>query len=196
MNQAGGDHGAAVPGRVAHFFDIVAYELVGGLRMSGVDLTKIVHKDLRINPARGRYLKTHEVADVSDEGVAVVQLDAPEVGARLQLSDMGDDSIVLLLVDQHAIARSDVLVLEVAVGPARIRGDGNIMPHNPHRGVITLWRKPSNVFLAGWLADTAEYNKGVTVIPGLARTKLDVVLPGSARGGRARCIRRPHNLRL
>jgi hypothetical protein len=57
------------------------------------------------------------------------------------------------------------------------------MPHQPHFGVIALWRKPSNVFLAGCLADAAEYNKGVTVVPGLARTKLDVVLPGSARGG-------------
>jgi hypothetical protein len=37
MNHAGGDHGAAVPGRVAHFFDIVANELVGGLGMSGND---------------------------------------------------------------------------------------------------------------------------------------------------------------
>jgi hypothetical protein len=36
MNQAGSDHGAAVPGRVAHFFDIVANELVGGLGMSGI----------------------------------------------------------------------------------------------------------------------------------------------------------------
>ena len=51
MNHAGGDHGAAVPGRVAHFFDIVANELVGGLGMSGVDLTKAVHKHPRINPA-------------------------------------------------------------------------------------------------------------------------------------------------
>src|SRR4029077_1388822 len=89
---AGSDHGAAVPGRVAHFFDIVANELVGGLGMSGVDLTKAVHKHPRINPARGWCLKTHEVCDVSDEGVAVEQLDAPEVRARLQLSDMGDDS--------------------------------------------------------------------------------------------------------
>ena len=40
MNHAGGDHRAAVPGRAAHFFDIVANELVGGLGMSGVDLTK------------------------------------------------------------------------------------------------------------------------------------------------------------
>ena len=51
MNQTGGDHGAAISGRIAHFFDIVANELVGGFGMSGVDLTKIVHKDLRINPA-------------------------------------------------------------------------------------------------------------------------------------------------
>jgi hypothetical protein len=35
MNHAGGDHGAVDPGRVAHFFDIVANELVGGLGMPG-----------------------------------------------------------------------------------------------------------------------------------------------------------------
>ena len=65
--------------------------------------------------------------------------------------------------------------IPVKVGPAGIRGDRHIMPHQPHFGVIALWRKPSNVFLPGCLADAAEYNKGVTVVPGLARTKLDVV---------------------
>ena len=66
---------------------------------------------------------------------------------------MGDDSIVLVLVDQHAIARSDVLVLEVSVGPARIRGDRNIMAHDPHLGVIALWRKQERLAkLAGGVA--------------------------------------------
>jgi hypothetical protein len=51
MNHGGGDHGATVSGRVAHFFDIVADELGGGLGMSGVDLTKVVHKHPRIIPA-------------------------------------------------------------------------------------------------------------------------------------------------
>ena len=51
MNQAGIDHGAAVPSRIAHFFDIIADELVGGLGMSGVDLAHVGHEDFRINPA-------------------------------------------------------------------------------------------------------------------------------------------------
>ena len=51
MNQAGGDHGAAVPGRIAHFFDILADKLVGGFRMPGIDLAHIAHEDFRINPA-------------------------------------------------------------------------------------------------------------------------------------------------
>src|SRR5690349_18624384 len=96
---------------------------------------------------------------------------------------MGDDSIILVLVDQHAIARSDVPVLKVAVGPARIRGDRHIMPYQPHFGVVALGRKPSNIFLAGRFADSTEHYKSVTVVPRLARTKLDVVLPGSACGG-------------
>src|SRR6516162_11136459 len=108
---------------------------------------------------------------------------------------MGDDSVVLVLVDEHAVARSDVPVLKVAVSPARIRGDRHIMPHEPHFGVIALWRKPSNVLLAGCLADAAEDDKRVTVVPGLARTKLEVVLAGSARGSRAP-IRRPYGLWL
>jgi len=64
------------------------------------------------------------------------------------------------------------------------------MPQEPHLWVIALWRKPSNVLLAGCLADAAEDNKRVTVVPGLARTKLEVVLPGSTGGGRAPCILR------
>ena len=50
--------------------------------------------------------------------------------------------------------------------------------------------------IAGCLVDTAEDHKGVAIVPGLARTKLDVVLPGSARGGRAPGIRRPCDLRV
>jgi hypothetical protein len=30
------------------------------------------------------------------------------------------------------------------------------MSHDPHRRVIALWRQPSNVVLAGWLADMAN----------------------------------------
>src|SRR5262249_32090672 len=51
INQAGGDHGAAVPGRVAHFLDILADELVGGFRMPGIDLAHIGDEDFRIDPA-------------------------------------------------------------------------------------------------------------------------------------------------
>jgi hypothetical protein len=36
LNHAGGDHGAAVPGRIAHFLHILADELVGGFRMPGI----------------------------------------------------------------------------------------------------------------------------------------------------------------
>src|SRR5262249_10834800 len=79
-----------------------------------------------------------------------------------------------------AITRCDVSVFEVAVGPTRIRWDRNIMPHDPHLGVIALWRKPSNILLARRLADTAEDHKGMAVVPGLARTKLEVVLAGAA----------------
>src|SRR6516164_4196607 len=103
---------------------------------------------------------------------------------RLQLTNISNDSIVLSFVHQHAIARSDVLVLEVAVGPAGIRGDWNIMPHDPHLWVIALWRQSGNVVLAGCLADAAEHHKGVAVVPRLARAELDVVVPGSARGTR------------
>src|SRR5262249_56628714 len=130
-----------------------------------------------------------------DEGVAVVELHAPGRRFGLQLADVSDGPVVLLLVHQNAIARSDVSVLEVAVGPAGIGGDRNIMAHEPHLGVIALWRKSSNILLAGWLADTAEDHKGVAVIPSLAGAELEVVLPGSARGGRA-SIPRPGGLWL
>ena len=49
-NQAGVDHGAAVPSRIAHLLNILADELVGGFRMPGIDLAHIGHKHLRINP--------------------------------------------------------------------------------------------------------------------------------------------------
>ena len=105
------------------------------------------------------------------------------MGLNVSYGPDGSVSVVLVLIEQHAVARSDVPVLKIAVSPARIRWDWHVMPHEPHFGVIALWRKPSNVFLARRLADAAEYNKGVTVVPGLARTKFDVVLPVSARGG-------------
>jgi hypothetical protein len=44
MKHAGSDHGAAVPGRIAHFFDIIADKLVGGFRMPGIDLAHIAHE--------------------------------------------------------------------------------------------------------------------------------------------------------
>jgi hypothetical protein len=59
------------------------------------------------------------------------------------------------------------------------------MAHNPHLGVIALRRRPPNIPLAGWLADTAEDDKRVTVVPGLARAELEIVLAGTTRGGRA-----------
>ena len=52
------------------------------------------------------------------------------------------------------------------------------------------WDLMGQDLLAGCLADAAEDNKRVTVVPGLARTKLEVVLPGSTGGGRAPCILR------
>src|SRR5262249_23603307 len=137
-----------------------------------------------------------KLCDVGDEGVAVVELHAPGRRFGLQLADVCDGSVVLLLAHQDAITRGDVPVFKVAVGPAGIGGDRNIMPHEPHLGVIALWREPSNILLAGCLADAAEDHKRVTVVPGLARTKLEVVLAGSARGGRAACSRRPYDLRL
>src|SRR5262249_79980 len=121
---------------------------------------------------------------------------APGRRFRLQLADVGDGSVVLLLAHQNAVTRGDVCVLEIAVGPTGIRGDRNIMPHEPHLGVIALWRKPSNVLLAGRLADTAEDHKGVAVVPSLAGAELEVVLAGSARGDRAACSRRSYDLRL
>src|SRR3974377_1055084 len=99
----------------------------------------------------------------------------------LQLTNVSNDSIVLSFVHQQAIAGRCVPVLEVAVGPARIRGDRYIMPHDPHLGVITLWRKPSNVAPAGCLADTAEHHERVAVVP---RAELDVIFPRTARGTR------------
>src|SRR5215471_7686354 len=99
--------------------------------------------------------------------------------STLQVVDFAcscDGSVVLLLAHQNAIARSDVSVLEVAVGPAGIGGDRNIMPHEPHLRVIALWRKPGDVTLAGWLADTAEDHKRVAIVPGLAGAELEVVL--------------------
>ena len=83
----------------------------------------------------------------------------------LQLTNIGNDSIVLGLIHQYAIARRDVPVFKVAVGPASIRGDRDIVPHDPHLWVVALWRKPGNVALAGCLADTAEHHKGVAVVP-------------------------------
>src|SRR5262249_60905381 len=44
-NQAGGDHGAAIAARIAHFLDILADEFVGGFRMPGIDLAHITHED-------------------------------------------------------------------------------------------------------------------------------------------------------
>jgi hypothetical protein len=70
-------------------------------------------------------------------------------------------------------------------------GDRNIMPHQPHLGVIAPWRKSSNIVLAGFLADTAEDHKRVAVVPGLAGAELEVVLAGTSRDGRA-----PRILRL
>src|SRR5262249_15698612 len=116
---------------------------------------------------------------------------APGRRFGLQLADVSDGSVVLLLAHQNAVTRGDVFVLEIAVGPPRIRGDRNIMPHEPHLGVIALWRKPSNILLAGWLTDTAEDHKSVAVVPGLAGTELEVVLAGSAGGSHA-----PRILRL
>src|SRR5215472_10884424 len=190
MNQAGVDHGPAVAGRIAHFFHILADELAGSFRMTGIDLAHIGHEDFRINPARGRNLKTHKVCNVGDEGVAVVHLHAPGRRFGLQLADESDGSVVLLPADQDAVTRGDVSVLEVAVGPAGIRGDRNIVAHEPHLRVIALWRKPSNILLAGWLADAAEDHKSVTVVPSLAGAELEVVLPGSTRDGCASSIRR------
>ena len=45
MNQAGVDHGAAVPGRIAHFLHILADEFVGSFRMPGVDLAHVAHEN-------------------------------------------------------------------------------------------------------------------------------------------------------
>jgi hypothetical protein len=38
------DHGAAVAGWATHFFDVVGNQLIGGFRMTRVDLTEIVYK--------------------------------------------------------------------------------------------------------------------------------------------------------
>src|SRR5262249_24482483 len=121
-------------------------------------------------------------------------LHAPGRRFGLQLADVSDGSVVLLLAHQNAITRGDVPVLKVAVGPAGIGGDRYIMPHQPHLRVIAPWRKASDILLAGWLTDAAENHKGVAVVPGLAGAKLEVVLAGSARGGRAACSRRPYDL--
>jgi len=72
MNQAGGDHGAAIPGRIAHFLDIIANELPGGLGMSGINLAHVVHEDLWIDQRQRRHFEAHEACDVGDEGVAVI----------------------------------------------------------------------------------------------------------------------------
>ncbi len=50
MYHAVSDHGAAVPGRIAHFLHILADELVGRFRMPAIDLVHIGHEDFRINP--------------------------------------------------------------------------------------------------------------------------------------------------
>jgi hypothetical protein len=64
------------------------------------------------------------VADIAN----FMGLKAHHAGAALDDHvDMGplrqDDRVVLVLVEQYAIARSNVPVLKVAVGPAGIRGD-------------------------------------------------------------------------
>src|SRR6516165_5375302 len=116
------------------------------------------------------------------------------VDLALQLADESDGSVVLLLAHQDAVTRSDVSVLEVAVGPARIRGDRNVMAHEPHLGVIALRRKPGNVVLGGRLADTAEDHKSVAVVPGLSRAKLEVILAGAAGDDRGFVARRADGL--
>src|SRR5665213_2906071 len=51
------DHRPPVARRATHFLDVIADEFIRRLRMPGIDLAKIGHKNLRIDQARRRHFK-------------------------------------------------------------------------------------------------------------------------------------------